>query len=102
MVDLDYPVIQQELKRKGVTKLLLWQEYRQCHSEEGYSYAQFCRRYRVWCQRQKRSMRQSHRAGEKTFVDYRGLTVPIVNPTREFREAAIFVAVLGASSYTFK
>jgi len=100
--ELDYPVIQQELKRKGVTKLLVWTEYRQCHPEDGYSYAQFCHRYRVWCARQKRSMRQTHRAGEKMFLDYCGPTVPIVNPdTGEFRQAAIFVAVLGASNYTF-
>jgi len=98
----DFPAVCQELKRKGVTKLLLWQEYRQCHPDDGYSYAQFCHRYGVWLGCQQRSMRQIHRAGEKLFVDYCGPTMTIVNPdTGEYREAQIFVAVLGASNYTF-
>jgi transposase len=98
----DFPAVCQELKRKGVTKLLLWQEYRQQHPDDGYSYAQFCHRYRVWLGCQQRSMRQVHRAGEKLFVDYCGPTLPIVNPdTGEYRQAQIFVAVLGASNYTF-
>ena len=98
----DFPEVCQELKRKGVTKQLLWQEYRQRHPDDGYSYAQFCHRYRVWLGCQKRSMRQIHGAGEKLFVDYCGPTMTIVNPdTGEFRQAQIFVAVLGASNYTF-
>ena len=101
-VEPDFPAVCQELKGKGVTKLLLWQEYRQCHPDDGYSYAQFCHRYRVWLGCQQRSMRQIHRAGEKLFVDYCGPTMVIVNPdTGEFRQAQIFVAVLGASNYTF-
>jgi transposase len=101
-VDPDYPDVHQELKCKGVTKLLLWQEYRQRHPDDGYSYAQFCHRYRQWLDRQQRSMRQVHRAGEKLFIDYCGPTVPVVNPdTGEIRQAQIFVAVLGASNYTF-
>jgi len=85
-----------------VTKQLLWQEYRQCHPDDGYSYAQFCHRYRVWLGCQQRSMRQIHRAGEKLFVDYCGPTMAIVNPdTGECRQAQLFVAVLGASNYTF-
>ncbi len=98
----DFTQVSQELKGKGVTKQLLWQEYRQQHPDDGYSYAQFCHRYRQWQGRQKRSMRQVHRAGEKLFVDYCGPTLPIVNPdTGEIREAQVFVAVLGASNYTF-
>jgi len=98
----DFPEVCRELKRKGVTKLLLWQEYRQRHPDDGYSYAQFCHRYRVWLGCQQRSMRQVHRAGEKLFVDYCGPTLPIVNPdTGEYRQAQVFVAVLGASNYTF-
>lgn len=101
-VEPDFPNVYQELKRKGVTQQLLWQEYRQQYPEEGYSYAQFCHRYRVWRGRQQRSMRQSHRAGEKLFVDYCGPTMSVVNPdTGESREAHVFVAVLGASNYTF-
>ena len=93
----DFPAVHQELKRKGVTKQLLWQEYRQCHPDDGYSYAQFCHRYRVWQGCQQRSMRQIHRVGEKLFVDYCGPTMAIVNPdTGEYRQAQLFVAVLGA------
>jgi transposase len=98
----DYAATHQELKRKGVTLQLLWQEYRQQHTDDGYSYAQFCHRYQVWLGGQQRSMRQSHRAGEKLFVDYCGPTMAVVNPdTGELRQAQIFVAVLGASNYTF-
>ena len=69
-IEPDYSDVHQELKRKGVTKLLLWQEYRQRHPDDGYSYAQFCHRCREWLGRQQRSMRQVHRAGEKLFIDY--------------------------------
>ena len=98
----DFPAIHLELKNKTMTKQLLWQEYRQQHPEDGYSYAQFCHRYKAWLGRQQRSMRQSHRAGEKLFVDYCGPTLIVVNPdTGEARTAQVFVAVLGASNYTF-
>lgn len=67
-----------------------------------YSYSQFCYRYHAWCQLQKRSMRQQHLAGEKCFIDYCGPTVAVISPdTGECRLAQIFVAVLGASNYTF-
>jgi len=81
---------------------LLWQEYREQYPDDGYSYAQFCHRYLQWLGYQKRSMRQTHAAGEKLFVDYCGPTMAVVNPdTGEIRTAQIFVAVLGASNYTF-
>jgi len=98
----DWPTIHQELKRKGVTKQLLWEEYTQQYPNRCYSYSQFCDRYLHWHSLQKRSMRQIHKAGEKCFVDYCGPTVPIINAsTGEFRQAQIFVAVLGASNYTY-
>lgn len=101
-VEPDFPQAHQELKRKGVTKQLLWQEYRQQYPDNGYSYAQYCHRYLEWLGCQQRSMRQIHLAGEKLFVDYCGPTMPVVNPdTGEIRHAQIFVAVMGASSYTF-
>ncbi len=92
-----------ELKKtKTLTRHLLWQEYRQQHADDGYSYAQFCHRFKEWQGKQKRSMRQIHNAGEKLFVDYAGPTMDVVNPdTGEIRTAQIFVAVLGASSFTF-
>jgi transposase len=98
----DYPRIHQELKRKGVTLQLLWSEYVATHGERARRYTQFCHHYRQWRERQKRSMRQIHRAGEKLFIDYCGPTVAIVDPsTGELRQAQVFVAVLGASSYTY-
>ncbi|MFQ5329799.1 MAG: IS21 family transposase [Thermodesulfobacteriota bacterium] len=90
-----------ELKRKGVTKFLLWHEYKE-RCAEGYQYSRFCQRYRAWLGKLNPVMRQEHRAGEKLFVDYAGHTVPVVNRiTGEVKEAQIFVAVLGASSYTY-
>ena len=98
---LDFPYIHQELKRKGVTRQLLWDEYRAAHPE-GYGYTQFCVLYTAWLRTQRLSMRQVHRAGEKLFVDYCGQTVPIINAaTGEVKIAQVFVATLGASSYTF-
>jgi len=90
-----------ELKRKGVTLMLLWEEYRGV-TPQGYRYSHFCELYRSWARKLKLSMRQIHKAGEKLFVDYAGHTLPIVNPhTGEITDAQIFVAVLGASNYTF-
>jgi len=98
----DWPAIHLELKRPHMTKQLLWEEYTQQYPNRCYSYSQFCDRYRRWRGKQKRSMRQHHRAGEKCFVDYGGSTVSIINgSTGEIREAQIFVATLGASNYTF-
>ena len=99
----DFALVHRELKRKGVTLQLLWEEYREgLTPEQTYGYSQFCARYKTWRGRLKRSMRQHHRAGEKLFVDYAGPTVPVIDPrTGELRQANIFVAVLGASSYTY-
>lgn len=97
----DWAQVHTELKRKGVTLSLLWVEYRQDHPD-GYGYSQFCQNYRTWAKRLKPSMRQTHRAGEKLFIDYAGQTVPVIDPqTGEIRQAQIFVTVLGASSYTY-
>src|SRR5512139_1086335 len=90
-----------ELKRKGVTLFLLWEEYRQ-GNPEGYQYSWFCEQYRRWTGTLDLVMRQEHRAGEKLFVDYAGQTAPVIDPaTGEIRDAQIFIAVLGASSYTY-
>jgi len=79
-----------------MTLLLLWQEYREVHSDDGYSYSQYCARYQRWRGMQKRSMLQVHIAGEKCFVDYAGQTVPIIDlATGVCKPAQIFVAVLG-------
>jgi len=94
----DYGRIHQELRRKGMTLMLLWEEYVGGHPEQpAYRYSQFCERYRRYAMCLKRSMRQVHRAGEKMFVDYAGPTVELADGGR----AHIFVAALGASSYTY-
>lgn len=101
-VEPDHAAIHQELKRKGVTLTLLWEEYRQVAGDGAYQYTAFCTRYKAWAGQLKRSMRQIHRAGEKLFADYAGPTVPVIDAgTGEIRPVSIFVAVLGASSYTF-
>ena len=98
----DWPAVHQEMKRPHVTKRLLWEEYTQRYPNRCYSYSQFCDRYRHWCGQQRRTLRQSHKAGEKCFVDYSGSTVPVMDAgTGEVRQAQLFVAVLGASNYTF-
>ena len=98
--DCDY--LHQELKRKGVTLMMLWEEYRDTCQGQAYQYAQFCVHFRKYLSRIKLSMRQTHKAGEKLFVDYRGDGVPIIDRhTGEIHRAQIFVAVLGASGYTF-
>ncbi len=97
----DWPLVHRELKRKGVTLTLLWDEYKAA-TPEGYQYSWFCEHYRAWLGKVDVVMRQDHRAGEKLFVDYAGQTVEIIDrDTGEVREAQIFVAVLGASNYTY-
>jgi len=97
----DWLYIHAELRRKGVTLALLWQEYK-AQYPAGYQYSQFCDRYRLWAKIIDPVMRQEHRAGEKLFVDYAGMTVPVYDAQRsETREAQIFVAVLGASNYSY-
>jgi len=97
----DYALIHQELKRPGVTLQLLWEEYAQANAL-AYKYTSFCIKYRAWALGLKRSMRQTHVAGDKLFVDFAGDTVPIVDATTgEIRDAQVFVAALGASSFTY-
>ncbi|AOJ17108.1 IS21 family transposase [Burkholderia vietnamiensis] len=94
----DYGRIHQELRRKGVTLTLLWEEYQaEFADRQTYRYTQFCEHHRTFTKRLKRSMRQIHRAGEKLFVDFAGPTLPLTSG----RRAHIFVAAMGASSYTF-
>jgi transposase len=97
----EWPIVHRELRRKGVTLFLLWQEYRSAYPE-GYQYSWFCEHYRRWRGQLDVVMRQDHRAGEKLFVDYAGLTAPVMDPqSGKTRQAQIFVAVLGASNYTY-
>jgi len=97
----DFALVHQELKRGGVTLMLLWEEYA-TGNPAAYRYTSFCVKYRAFADRQLRSMRQIHIGGEKLFVDYAGSTVPVIDAaTGEISSAQIFVATLGASNYTF-
>lgn len=97
----DWSVVHRELARKGVTLMLLWEEHKETHPE-GLQYSQFCKRYRAHASGLDLPMRQVHRAGEKCFVDYAGHTMPVIDRrTGAIRTAQIFVAVLGASNYTY-
>ena len=97
----DFEHIRQEMKRKGVTLYLLWEEY-SSRVPDGISYSRLCQVYRDFKSQLPITMRQNHKAGEKVFVDYAGLTVPYVNrETGEVLEAQVFVGVLGASNYTY-
>jgi transposase len=98
----DWQSLNSELiTHKNLTLMLLWQEYKE-REPDGYQYSQFCELFRKWKKKLDLSMRQEHRAGEKLFVDYCGQTIPIVNPgTGEILDAQVFVAVMGASNYTY-
>jgi len=95
------PTVSEYVRRAAEALFLLWQEYRSCHPD-GYQCSWFCDHYRKWLGKQDLVMRQNHRAGEKLFVDYAGQTMPVIDArTGEIREAQIFVAVMGASNYTY-
>lgn len=97
----EWPLLHRELRRKGVTRFLLWQEYRAAHPD-GYEYSRFCELLQRFARTVHPSMRQVHQAGEKLFVDYSGMRPEIVDPrTGEVTEVELFVGALGASGYTY-
>ena len=97
----DWPAMHRELRRKGVTLQLLWEEHRAA-CPEGYGYSRFCELYRAWEGLLSPTMRQTHVAGEKLFVDYAGTTLEVIDGlTGEVLTVQLFVAVLGASNYTY-
>jgi len=101
--ELSYEYLSTEIRRRGVTLLLLWEEYLSENSQ-GCGYSTFCDRYLQWSKKHKLSMRISHKAGEKCFVDYSGMTFPIYNgdkPDEILYQAEVFVGALGASNYTY-
>jgi len=96
-----WPTIHRELRRPGVTLQLVWEEHRAAHPE-GYGYSRFCELYRAWEGRLSPTMRQTHVAGERLFVDYAGTTLDVIDAsTGEAMPAQLFVAALGASNYTY-
>jgi transposase len=101
-VEPDFEQMAAELTHKGMTRQLLWEEYASTNPGNHYSYPHYTVLFRRWRKKQQLSMRQYHRAGEKLFVDYCGPTMSVVNPdSGEIRFAQVFVAVLGAGSYTY-
>ena len=97
----DGAYIHRERRKAGVTLELLHLEYLEQHPD-GYRYTQYCEIYRRWLKHRGLSMRQIHRPGEKLFVDYSGKKPTIIDPTTgEVIEVELFVAVLGASNYTY-
>jgi transposase len=98
VVEADFARVHIELRRKGVTLMLLWQEYRAVNEgRRTWAYTQFCEHYKAFTKTLKRSMRQQRRAGEKLFIDYAGSTLALVDGSR----AQVFVSAMGASSFTF-
>jgi transposase len=97
----DWPEVKRQLARKGVTLHLLWEEYAAVHANP-YGYSRFQELFRAWEDIAFPRMRQSHQPGDKLFVDYAGQTMPVTDPTTgDIHNAQIFVAVLGASNYTY-
>lgn len=100
-VEPDWDYICGELKKRDMTLMLLWQEYR-IDYQEGLSYSQFARKYQQWRKTNRLSMRQHYKAGEQALIDFCGRTMPIKNSdTGEIRKVQVFVGVLGASGYIF-
>lgn len=98
----DWAKVHLELRRKGVTRMLLWHEYREAHPD-GYAYSQFTVLYRDWARHLDVVMRQDHKAGEKMFVDFPGQTIPIYDRRsgQVAMQAELFVAAVGASGMLF-
>jgi transposase len=97
----DWIYVHRELQRRHVTKQLLWQEYKEA-TPGGLQYSQFCDRYLRWARPLSATMRQAHRVGEKTFIDFSGSGIDVADPnTGECRKAVLFMAVLGASNLTY-
>jgi len=97
----EWRYIHRELQRRHVTKQLLWQEYKEA-TPEGLQYSQFCAHYLAWARPLSATMRQAHPVGEKTFIDFSGSGLDVVDPhTGECQKAVLFVAVLGASNLTY-
>lgn len=96
-----FPHMERELKKTGITKLLMWEEYYKKHPE-GLKSSQFCEYYQRWSKKVNPVMHMNHKAGDKMFVDYAGKTLQLIDEdTGEITEVQFFVAILGASQYTY-
>jgi transposase len=98
----DWEDLQKELKKKGITLRLLWEEYKGKHPDQHYQYTQFCEYYRRWAKIQTPSARFPHKGGEVIEVDYAGLTMTLVSPENgATTQVPVFVATLPASAYLY-
>jgi len=96
-----FPYMERELKKTGVTKQLMWEEYFKKHPA-GLKSSQFGEHYLRWSKKVNPVMHMNHKAGDKMFVDYAGKTLEIADKeTGEIKEVQFFVAILGASQYTY-
>ena len=96
-----YPYVEKELKRVGVTRYILWDEYKQKHPQ-GVMYSRFCESYRQWSKKSDGYIPVSHKYGEKLFIDYAGKKLHIIDrQTGEIKPVEVFVGTLGASQYTY-
>lgn len=96
-----FPRVQKELKRPGVTRTLLWEEYI-ARYPNGYGMTQFCRYYGLWRGTTKPSMRIEHKAGDKLYVDYTGKKLQIIDQSSgECINTEVFVSILGASQLIY-
>jgi len=96
-----FPYMERQLKKTGVTKMSMWKEYIESHPE-GYRSSQFCEHYNRWTKKVSPLMHMTHKMGDKMYVDYAGKTLEVVNQdTGEVQEVQFFVAILGASQYTY-
>ncbi len=97
----DWAEVDRELRRPGVTRALLWEEYRAAYPG-GFGYTWFCTHFDAWKGRVRPTMRQAHVGGEKVFVDFAGDTIDVIDPgTGEVRAVKLFVAAMGASNFTY-
>ncbi|MGZ3852546.1 MAG: IS21 family transposase, partial [Flavisolibacter sp.] len=96
-----FPYMEKELQRTGVTRWVLWGEYKALYPD-GFSYSRFCDHFKQYRLSQGGSPRFSHKPGEKLFIDYAGSTIPIVDPNSgEVTQAEVYVAILGYSQLTY-
>ncbi len=96
-----FPYMERQLKKTGVTKQMMWQEYYKKHPN-GLKSSQFCEYYQRWSKKVNPVMHMNHKAGDKMFVDYAGKTLQIVDKeSGEITQVQFFVAILGASQYTY-
>lgn len=90
-----WPKMDQELRRPGVTRILLWEEYRAAHPD-GFAYTRFCTHFEAWKRWVRPTMRQTHVGGEQVFVDFAGDAIDVTDPgTGEVHAMKLFVAALG-------